>query len=411
MSVFVLNQRCEPLMPTTARKARVLLKEGKAKVVRRTPFTIQLSIATGETKQEVILGVDTGSKMVGLSVVTPKKEVFSGELTLRNDVVDLLTTRRQNRRTRRSRLRYRAPRFLNRGKKGKLAPSVNVKIEGHLKVIGTLHKVLPITKIIVETASFDIQKIKNPDIKGVDYQKGEQLGFANVKAYVLSRDDYKCKSGKVNHSKKLHVHHIKFRSDGGSNAPNNLITLCEDCHCKLHKGELKLNFSKKINYRDMSFMGIMRKALLSKLSLIYDNVEETFGYITKEVRIANNLPKEHRVDALCITGNPEIEKCKVRYILKQARRQNRQIHKVNILKGGKKKLNQASWKVKGFGLFDRILFDKIECFIFGRRATGYFDLRKLDGTIVHRSGSFKKLELLERKCGILIERYAIPPLA
>jgi hypothetical protein len=124
MSVYVINQRKELLMPTTAQKARKLLKENKAKVIKRTPFTIQLLTATGETKQDIILGIDAGSKTIGLSATTDKKELYSAEVVLRNDIIDLLSTRRQNRRTRRNRLRYREAKFLNR---------VSTKKEGWLE--------------------------------------------------------------------------------------------------------------------------------------------------------------------------------------------------------------------------------------------------------------------------------------
>ena len=119
-------------MPTTPSKARKLLKQGKAKVVKRTPFTIQLLTATGEVKQDITLGMDAGSKTIGLSATTDKDELFSAEVELRNDIVDLLSTRRQNRRTRRNKLRYRKARFLNRvgsKNKGWLAPSVENKIQ------------------------------------------------------------------------------------------------------------------------------------------------------------------------------------------------------------------------------------------------------------------------------------------
>ena len=112
MSVFVVNRRNEPLMPCSPRKSRLLLKQGKAKVVKRTPFTIQLLQTTGETKQDITLGIDAGSKVIGLSATTIKQELYSAEVILRNDIVDLLATRRQNRRSRRARLRYRQPRFL-----------------------------------------------------------------------------------------------------------------------------------------------------------------------------------------------------------------------------------------------------------------------------------------------------------
>ena len=187
--VYVLNQEGKPLMPTSRHgKVKHLLRSGKAKVVKRTPFTIQLCYETPEYTQPITLGVDAGSKVVGLSATTEKEELYSSEVELRNDIVNLLSTRRQNRRTRRNRLRYREARFLNRTsskKKGWLAPSIQHKVDSHLKAIANVSKILPISKIIIETASFDIQKIKNPEISDVEYQQGEQLGFWNVREYVL----------------------------------------------------------------------------------------------------------------------------------------------------------------------------------------------------------------------------------
>ena len=406
MRVYVINQRKEPLMPTTPCKARKLLKQGKAKVVKKEPFTIQLLYATGETKQDITLGVDAGSKIIGLSATTDKQELFSAEVELRNDIVDLLSTRREFRRTRRNRLRYRKPRFLNRvysKNKGWLAPSVENKIQTHLKIISKIHEILPISKIIIEVASFDIQKIKNPDIEGEQYQQGEQLGFWNVREYVLWRDGYKCQGKKGCKNKILNVHHIESRKTGG-NSPSNLITLCESCHKDYHAGKLKLNLKRGQSFKDAAFMGIMRWTFYNRLKELYPNVKITYGYITKNTRIQNNLPKEHRIDALCISGNPNVKRLDYWYYIKQVRRHNRQIHKANILKGGKKKLNQAPYLVKGFRLFDKVKYKGEECFIFGRRSSGYFDLRKLDGTVIHRSANCKDLKLISKAKTLLWER-------
>lgn len=393
-------------MPTTPCKARKLLKQGKAKVVKREPFTIQLLYATGETKQDITLGVDAGSKIIGLSATTDKQELFSAEVELRNNIVDLLSTRREFRRTRRNRLRYRKPRFLNRvysKNKGWLAPSVENKIQTHLKIISKIHEILPISKIIIEVASFDIQKIKNPDIEGEQYQQGEQLGFWNVREYVFWRDGYKCQGKKGCKNKILNVHHIESRKIGG-NSPSNLITLCESCHKDYHAGKLKLNLKRGQSFKDAAFMGIMRWTFYNRLKEIYSNVKITYGYITKNTRIQNNLPKEHRIDALCISGNPNVRRLDYWYYIKQVRRHNRQIHKANILKGGKKKLNQAPYLVKGFRLFDKVKYKGEECFIFGRRSSGYFDLRKLDGTVIHRSANCKDLKLISKAKTLLWER-------
>ena len=185
MIVYALNKHGNPLMPCSPCKARKLLKQGKAKVKRTEPFTIQLLYGSTGYKQPITLGIDAGSKYIGVSASTSKQELYAADVEIRNDIVEKLSTRRQNRRTRRSRkTRYRKPRFQNRARsknKGWLAPSIESKINSHFRVVRDVYKVLPISKIIVETASFDIQKIKNPNITGAEYQQGDQLGFENIR--------------------------------------------------------------------------------------------------------------------------------------------------------------------------------------------------------------------------------------
>ena len=413
--VYVLNIEGKPLMPCKEAKARKLLKENKAKIYKKEPFTIQLLFVCENQTQDITLGVDAGSKHIGLSATTKEKELYAADVELRNDIVDLLSTRRQNRRTRRNRLRYRKPRFNNRvhsKKNGWLAPSVEQKIQTHFKVVEDIHKLLPITKIVVETASFDIQKIKNPEIHNEEYQQGEQLGFWNVREYVLFRDNHTCQCCKGKSKDKiLNVHHIESRKTGG-NAPNNLITLCETCHKGYHNGtvELPKTIKRGMSFKDAAFMGIMRWSFYNRLKEIYPNVVMTYGYITKDTRIKNNLPKDHYIDARCISGNPNAEPLGYYFYQKKVRCHNRQIHKSNILKGGKKKLNQASYLVKGFRLFDKVEFEGQICFIFARRSSGYFDIRKLNGEVISRSVSWKKLKILETRKSLLMERRALPPI-
>ncbi len=169
MLVYVLNRHGHPLMPCSPRKARLLLKEGKARVLQRTPFTIQLLYGSSGYKQSVSLGVDAGTKHIGLSATTEKKVLFEAEVMLRTDIQELLSTRREFRRSRRNRkTRYRKLRLLNRKRpKDWLAPSIQNKVDTHAKLVEQVKKILPITDVTVEVAQFDIQKIKNPDIAGV----------------------------------------------------------------------------------------------------------------------------------------------------------------------------------------------------------------------------------------------------
>ena len=389
-------------------KVRRMLKNSLAHVVRRIPFTIQLDYETTDFTQPITLGIDAGSKHIGVSATTTEKELYAADVELRNDIVDKLSTRREQRRTRRSRLRHRKPRSDNRvssKNKGWLAPSVENKIHTHMSVVKNVCKILPVYNIVVETASFDMQKIKHPDIQGEEYQQGEQLGFWNVREYVLWRDGHVCQhcNGKSK-DLVLNVHHLESRKTGGD-APGNLITLCETCHKAYHRGKFELKIKRGKPLRDAAFMGIMRWAFYKRLKKEYPNVSMTFGYITKNTRITNNLPKEHYVDARCISGHPQAKPMGYYFYQKKVRCQNRQIHKANFLKGGRKKLNQAPFLVRGFRLFDLVSYEGISYYVFGRRVSGYFDIRKLDGTKANNgSVSYKKLKLINTQKTILTER-------
>lgn len=405
MLVYVINQHNQPLMPANPAKARKLLKTGKAKVTNLNPFTIKLLFGSSGYKQPVTLGVDAGSKTIGLSASTEKQELYSSEVILRNDIVNLLATRLQNRRQRRNRkTRYRKPRFLNRKKPdGWVAPSIQNKIETHLTMVQKLHAILPVSLIVVEVASFDIQKIKNPTVFGCGYQQGDQLGFWNVREYVLFRDGHQCQGKKGCCNKILNVHHIESRMTGGD-SPDNLITLCEECHQAFHEGKLRLDLKRGQSFRDSAFMGIMRWAFYNRLKSMYPNVSLTYGYLTKNTRISCGLPKEHRLDAYCITGNLKAKLAETYYLCKKVRNQNRQLHKNTILPGGYRKANKAERYVYGFQLFDQVKFNGQNGFIFGRRSSGSFDLRKLDGTKLSAGVSYKKLTLIQKAKTILTER-------
>lgn len=411
MLVYILDKHGKPLMPCKPRKARILLKEGKAEVVCRTPFTIQLLYGSSGYKQAITLGVDSGYSNIGLSAISEKAELFSAEIQLRTDIVKLNSQRRQYRRSRRSRkTRYRKPRFLNRGNKkdGWLAPSIQHKLDSHIKVINQVKKILPVSIIVVEVAAFDIQKIKAPEIQGKQYQQGDQSGFWNAREYVLYRDGHTCQHCRGK-SKDLilNVHHIVSRQTGGDR-PDNLITLCETCHNKHHKGEIKLKVRKGFNgFKAETFMSTVRWKIVNSLKKSDSNVYHAYGYITKKNRIRLKLPKSHATDAYVIAGgNGQIRSPE--YVIKQVRKCNRK-----LFKGIRSHIrNTAPRFIKDFQRFDKVLWDGIECFIFGRRSTGYFDLRKLDGTKIHSSAKAKDCILVKPANTFLTERRAtIPPLS
>lgn len=415
-------------MPCSPATARHLLDDGKAKVKKRTPFTIQLLFGSTGYTQEIILGVDAGSKTIGLSASTKMEELFSAEVKPRNDVVDLLSTRREFRRARRNRkTRYRKPRFNNRVRskhKGWLAPSVEAKIQEHITAIKRACRILPVSKVVVETAEFDLQLIKaaeegKPIPQGEDYQKGEMYGHYNVRQYVLWRDGYVCQCCGAHTTQKkevrFHVHHLESRKTGGD-APDNLITLCDNCHEKFHKNiitTVDLKKRKRRSSRDATFMGIMRKSLLQRLhSELPIPVEETRGYITKATREKLLvLPKSHTNDALAIAQGPHrfrtghlqsIQQATCIYTIRPVRHHNRQLHKATIFKGGVRKANQAEKYVYGFRLYDKVLYNGIECFVWGRRISGSFLLRRIGGAKVKDGVSYKHLKLLERSQNYLI---------
>lgn len=398
--VYVQDIDGKPMMPTTRHgKVRRLLKANKATVVNLCPFTIQLTYKSTDHKQPVTLGIDAGAKHIGFSATTEKEELFACETILRTDIVDLLSTRSQNRRTRRSRLRYRKPKFNNRvfsKKKGWVAPSVKQRIDSHLNEVNEIHKILPITKIVIEAAQFDTHKMKNPNISGIDYQNGEQLGFWNVREYVLFRDGHKCSYCKGK-SKDLilNIHHIESRKTGGD-SPSNLITLCETCHKEYHKGNIDLKVRRGKSLCGAAIMGIMKWRLYDELKSRYSNVSMTFGYITKYNRIKYGIEKSHTSDAFVISKNFNAKRIEYQYLKRLVRRHNRQIHKMKILKGGKKKNNQAPFEVFGFRLFDKVLYNNEINFIYGRIKSGNFNIRDFNGENPE-DVSYKKLKLIRGK--------------
>ncbi len=315
-------------MPTTPRKARLLLKQGKAKMVNRKPFTIQLSSATGEAKQEIKLGVDSGYLNIGFSAITEKEELFAGEAKTLKGMSERLKERRMYRTQRRSRLRYRKPRFDNRRRpQGWFAPSINHKLETHIRLIEKNKKILPITVTIVEVAAFDVQKIKNPGITGAEYQQGEQLNCWNIREYVLHRDGHKCQNQDCkNRSKEiiLEVHHIGYWKGDRSDRPGNLITLCTKCHDpKKHKEKGFLyGWQPKVkSFKDATFMTTVRWRLVNRLGC-----NHSYGFITKNKRIELGLEKSHANDAFVIAGGTD-QKRSTPYPMEQIRRNNRSLTK------------------------------------------------------------------------------------
>ncbi|MHB1708019.1 MAG: RNA-guided endonuclease IscB [Thermoplasmataceae archaeon] len=306
LRVPVINMRNEPLMPTTPGKARKLLKENKAKVAISNPFTIQLLCATGEAKQPVTLGIDAGYKYIGFSVVTEKRELISGEAVIRTDIPKLNMEKSMYRRGRRNMLWYRKPRFMNRGsnREGWVAPSIDHKLHTHVRIIEKIRRIFPITETIIEVASFDMQKMKNPEISGIEYQQGELQGY-EIREYLLEkfhRTCVYCNRTDV----PLEIEHLTPRSKDGPDTVDNLAIACHDCNQK--KGNFtaeEFGFSdlrKKAlqPLKDAAFMNTVRLKLTE-----LTNSSHTFGYITKKNRISLGMEKSHSNDAFVIAGGTD----------------------------------------------------------------------------------------------------------
>jgi len=347
--VYVLSKSGAPLMPTERHGwVRRCLKDGKAKVVKRLPFTIQLTYESEEVVQPLTLGQDIGFKMVGVSVTSQTKEVFAAEYKIRTDVSDKVKEKASYRRTRRgNKTRYRQARFDNRRRKS-LQPAINQKVQSHEQIIKDIKKIMPIAIVIIEANNFDMAKINNPEINGSDYQNGPQKDYYNVKQYILARDGYKCQAGKCGCDDRLHVHHITFRSNGGSDAPANLITICEKHHKELHAGKISLSVKKHKSLKSATMMNVVRRRLIARNS----DFEETFGYETKFDREKVGLDKTHANDAFIITGGRRQSRANVLYF-SQKRRNNRSIQ-LNR-KGFKPAIRRQRYKIQPK---DIVVFEK-----------------------------------------------------
>ena len=322
--VYVISIEGKPLMPTNNAKARLLLKQKKAKVKTVRPFIIQLLYKTKNYTQPVILGIDSGYLNIGFSAVTDKKELISGEVELLKGQTERLKERTMYRRQRRNRKRYRKPRFDNRKiDKGWLAPSIKHKLESHIRFIGYLKTILPVTNTIVEIANFDIQKIKNPSISGEEYQEGKQKGFYNLREYIFHRDNHTCQICKAK-DKPLEIHHIGYYKKDRSDRPDNLITLCINCHTSAnHKeGGILYGLKPKLGpFKEETFMTTIRRRLIKELNCKY-----TYGYITKGKRIEQELEKTYFNNAFIIAGGKkQIRTEPIKF--RQIRRNNRSLEK------------------------------------------------------------------------------------
>ena len=396
MLVYVLKQNGQPFVPTERfGKVRRLLKEGKAKVVRREPFTIKL-LYEPETDvvQECYCGVDTGSKHVGVAVIGNDRVLYQSQTELRNDIKKKMDRKRVFRRNRRSRkTRYRKSRFLNRGNSTRndiLSPSVKHKVQAHIDEIEFCKKILPISDLILEVSQFDTALMKTPSlidekVRHWGYQQGFNYGYSSRRSAILHRDNYTCQCcGKKNC--RLEVHHIKFRCNGGTDDEENLITLCEDCHKGVHAGTVVLSKKpkKSKNLKYATHMSIIRSQLLKK----YPDAVETFGFVTSENRNHLKLKKDHYIDA-CVIASGGLEFKELDVILYKQRVSKGDYQ---LCKGIRGEIKIPTGKICGFRKFDKVRYLGKECFIRGRMSSGFTILMNIFGEKIDFSNLLRGLK-------------------
>jgi len=314
---FVLDKNKNPLMPCHPARARKLLKQGKAAVYRLKPFTIVLLFREEGEMQPVELKVDPGSKTTGLALVLEGKQsrkvIWAANLHHRGTAIkSSLEARGSLRRGRRARnTRYRQPRFENRVRsKGWLPPSLQSRVDNVVNWGKRLLKHCSLTCIQVETVRFDMQKLQNPEIDGIEYQQGALFGY-EVREYLLEKWGRACVYCKAENVR-LEIDHIIPRSRAGSNRVSNLTICCRECNQEKSNLSLKdflkdkpktmerIQGTAKKPFADAAAVNAARYAIGNKLETLGLPVFFWSGGQTKFNRCSQEFPKDHWIDAACV---------------------------------------------------------------------------------------------------------------
>lgn len=317
MAVFVLDKRKRPLMPCSERRARLLLRKHRAVVHRMVPFTIRLKDRTRQESavQPSVLQIDPGSKTTGMALarveVTAAGEVHHSlhlaELIHRGEEVrERLRKRAGYRRRRRgANLRYRAPRSSNRRRTpGWLPPSLQSRIGNVLTWARRYQRWVPISRIEVERVKFDLALLQNPELSGVEYQRGELFGW-EIRSYLLEKFGHQCAYCRVSNVP-FEIDHQVPRSRGGSNRVSNLVLSCHTCN--LAKGDKtaaewghpEVESQARVPLRDAAAVNTTRYALVEALKTLGLPVGTWSGGRTRWNRDRFGVKKSHCLDALCV---------------------------------------------------------------------------------------------------------------
>jgi 5-methylcytosine-specific restriction endonuclease McrA len=379
MKVFVLAKEGKPLMPTTPRRARVWLEAKHARVVRRDPFTIRLRFVTKAHMQPAKVGVDTGSKDVGIAAIANGEVVFQAEVHLRDDITEKMTQRRKFRRNRRARkTRYRQARYDNRRRPaGWLPPSLHSKAEATVKAVRFIASFLHVGQVTVEVGSFDTQRMQNPDIAGIEYQQGELEGYL-LREYILEKFQRTCVYCGAQ-GVPLEIDHLLPKARGGSNRASNLTLACRPCNQRKGQqtaaefGFPEVQAQARVALKDAAHVSSLKNSVIHDLQAIFgaSQVSITYGYETKYKRVqVLDLPKSHTNDAVAIA-------CEIGEVVKPFEI----VHQIRCLgRGQYQRFNGlhsehkcwAPHKVRGFKLYELVKAKGQVGYIAGRREKGAF---------------------------------------
>ncbi|MCD8083581.1 MAG: RNA-guided endonuclease IscB [Clostridiales bacterium] len=439
MKVFVIGQNGIGLMPTTPRKARKLLKAGKADVAQMNPFTIRLNYKTGSATQDITFGIDTGEQHIGFAVISGDTVQYKSEVDLRKSMEKrkLLEKRKEYRRNRRYRkVRYRHPKYkahrirmysekpdkkgrhwhtakrpyTSNRQKGWLPPSIQSKVDHHINWIRKFQKALPKRTVTrIEVARFDIQHMMDPTIRGKEYQHGRMYGYENTKAYVLAKFNYKCAvcGHAFDHEHRARLHHLTYKSKGATDNPDEMAPVCEKCHTPdNHYPDQVLDkmrrACKRKEYREPTFMNILRRRLFQA----FPDAEFTYGNMTKADRETLGLEKTHANDAVAVAmkGKDSVHDLDHTVYIQQVRRKKRSLHEAKPRKGRKEPNRKAvrnkknTKQVKGFHIWDTVLYKGQVSYITGFSGDDDAYIKDFDGNyILPDSKKYKQISLSQLK--------------
>lgn len=432
MAVFVIDKRKKPLMPCSEKRARKLLASGRARVDRLLPFSIRIvdREVAGCALQPVKIKIDPGSKYTGIAVVreTRSIDVATGEIGIMVHVLNLfellhrgrqiseaLTARRSMRRRRRGCLRYRAPRFLNRGNKAKgwIAPSLQHRVDTTMAWVKRLQRWAPVAAIGTELVRFDMQAMENPEIEGAEYQQGTLAGY-EVREYLLEKWGRKCAYCDAK-DVPLQAEHIHARSGGGSSRVSNLALACQPCNQKKGAGDVR-EFVKdkarlarilaqaKTPLKDAAAVNSTRWTLFNALKATGAPVTTGSGGLTKFNRTRLNIPKTHALDAACVGAVSAVTGWqKPTLAIKATGRGSYQRTRLDAFGFPRGYLTRTK-RIQGFQTGDMVSADVLKGkkigFYVGRvavRATGSFNIQTARGMV--QGVSHRHCKLIQRANG------------